>query len=70
MDPIYSVDKIVKIKNVDGTEDRYCSCGTWLDHWENLSGELANQCAVLGCQDGDLVGAHIVRTKAKGKDYR
>lgn len=48
-------------KNVSGTKDRSCSCGTWLNHWFLYSGSQnkANKCSVLGCNSIAEVGGHV-----------
>ena len=34
-----------KVKNLNGTSDNDCpKCGTWLKHWEKLSGKKAGYC--------------------------
>lgn len=50
----------MKIKNINGTSDNSCICGSWLSHWCNFSGQrLPKTCPVKGCQNTDLVGAHV-----------
>jgi hypothetical protein len=49
----------MKIKNINGTAENKCSCGSWLDHWRRFSGQGAYFCSVLGCSSIDLIGAHI-----------
>ncbi len=40
----------MKIKNINGTSQAKCSCGSWLKHWQNFSGEL--ECAWLANRRG------------------
>lgn len=50
----------VTIKNAVGTAEKDCSsCGTWLKHWEKLTGTTASVCGVMNCNRTDLVGAHV-----------
>lgn len=50
----------MKIKNVNGTSDKDCKCGTWIDHWKNFSHKsLPTTCPEVSCSDKDLVGAHV-----------
>lgn len=49
----------MKIKNINGTSDNTCSCGSWLKHWEKFSNETTNYCIVKDCINKDLVGAHV-----------
>lgn len=70
MDIVYSVSESVKVKNANGTTERSCSCGTWLDHWKNYSKKSAGTCSVSGCDKQATVGAHVTRPNAKGNEYR
>lgn len=48
------------IRNVKGTSDSDCKCGSWLKHWENFSGQrIPPFCPVFGCYEKELVGAHV-----------
>lgn len=50
----------MKVKNLNGTSDNTCDkCGTWLNHWENLSGEVAILCSCKDCDGFAEVGAHV-----------
>lgn len=46
-------------KNINGTSDRQCNCGSWLKHWENATGRTAFYCSVYGCSNFAEVGAHV-----------
>ncbi len=54
----------MKIANINGTSDTTCKCGSWLKHWENFSYQKASVCGVLGCHNGDLVGAHVQKAES------
>ncbi len=56
----------MKIKNINGTSQSTCACGSWLKHWEKFSGQTAEYCPVAGCSNKDLAGAHV--QKAEGWD--
>lgn len=56
----------MKLKNINGTSQTTCSCGSWLKHWEKFSGQAIAYCPVEGCLKKDLVGAHV--QKAYGSD--
>ncbi len=48
------------VKNVNGTEDNTCQCGSWLNHWKRYSGQsLPVTCPVIGCKNKPEVGAHV-----------
>jgi hypothetical protein len=50
----------MKIRNINGTSQNSCSCGSWLTHWEKFSGmRLPAFCPTAGCYNKDLVGAHV-----------
>ena len=50
----------MKIRNINGTSDTTCKCGSWLKHWENFSGQTRpSYCPASGCLDKGLVGAHV-----------
>lgn len=49
------------VKNVRGTGDRHCSCGSWLMHWERFAGVRAIYCGVQRCTSPAQLGAHIVK---------
>jgi len=49
----------MKLKNINGTSQTTCSCGSWLKHWENFSGQKVTYCPVEKCMNTDLIGAHV-----------
>lgn len=49
----------MKVKNINGTSDTTCSCGSWLDHWKKFSHQTTEYCQADGCFSKDLVGAHV-----------
>ena len=49
----------MRVTNINGTSQNKCSCGSWLQHWKNFSGQTATICRALGCSRTDLVGAHV-----------
>lgn len=51
---------MMKVKNINGTSDNSCNCGSWLAHWKNYSGQLLSQwCAEANCINQPEVGAHV-----------
>jgi len=58
----------MKIKNINGTSDTICSCGSWIKHWEKFSGQTTEFYQANGCYNKDLVGAHV--QKASGTDSK
>ena len=50
----------MKIRNINGTSDTICSCGTWFDHWKKFSGQPSPaHCPAENCKKKDLIGAHV-----------
>jgi hypothetical protein len=50
----------MKVKNINGTSDNTCKCGSWLKHWENFSGQtLPTYCPEKSCTQKPEVGAHV-----------
>ena len=49
----------MRVKNINGTSQTVCNCGSWLQHWRNFSNQQATICRALGCGRNDLVGAHV-----------
>lgn len=49
----------MKVKNINGTSQNRCNCGSWIQHWRNFSNQTATVCRALGCSRTDLVGAHV-----------
>ncbi len=49
----------MKVKNINGTSQNRCSCGSWIQHWRNYSGQTATVCRAKGCSGTNLVGAHV-----------
>ena len=69
----YTATKEYCVKNVKGSSEKSpkCgNCGPWIDHWQNMSGKIAIECAVVGCDSCAEVGAHVTRPKAQNDDYK
>lgn len=49
----------MKVKNINGTSKNTCYCGSWLQHWRNVSGQIATICRAKGCSNSVAVGAHV-----------
>jgi hypothetical protein len=67
----------MKIKNISGTSDTNCVCGSWLEHWKKFSGQsVPTYCPANSsldaraatCINKDLVGAHV--QKADSSDQK
>lgn len=50
----------MKVKNINGTSENACKCGSWLDHWKKFSGQsVPNFCPEEKCTQKVEVGAHV-----------
>ena len=49
----------MKVRNINGTSQNTCSCGSWLEHWKKFSGQTATYCSELKCAKKPEVGAHV-----------
>ena len=50
----------MKVRNINGTSDTNCACGSWLQHWKNFSGEpVGSYCKEVKCNKPPEVGAHV-----------
>ena len=50
----------MKVKNINGTRDNTCKCGSWLDHWKTFSGQsVPTYCPEEKCTQKPEVGAHV-----------
>ncbi|MHB8104525.1 MAG: hypothetical protein ACYDG5_03185 [Dehalococcoidales bacterium] len=54
----------MKIKNINGTSQTTCACGSWLKHWEKFSNQTTAFCPVSTCLNKDLVGAHVQKSNS------
>jgi hypothetical protein len=54
----------MKVRNINGTAPNKCFCGSWLNHWLNLSGQkLPKFCAEKECTAAPEVGAHVQKDR-------
>jgi hypothetical protein len=50
----------MKVRNLNGTATNTCSCGSWIQHWMNFSGQkLPLFCSEVSCTEIVEVGAHV-----------
>ena len=47
------------IRNINGTSDTACSCGSWLAHWQKFSRQTTEYCQQKQCTNKDVLGAHV-----------
>lgn len=60
----------MKVKNLNGTSDNSCNCGSWLKHWENFSGQsLPTYCCESSCMNKPTVGAHVQKDSSTDESW-
>jgi hypothetical protein len=60
----------MKVKNINGTSTRACSCGSWLQHWRNFSKTpLPRFCAEIACPGPPELGAHVQRADSADQNW-
>lgn len=60
----------MKVKNLNGTKDHTCKCGSWIKHWEKFSGyDIPQFCSVKDCLGEDIVGGHVQKDSATDKGW-
>jgi hypothetical protein len=58
------------VKNINGTSDNTCKCGSWLNHWKNFSGQtLPTYCPEARCLNKPEVGAHVQKDTTADSDW-
>jgi hypothetical protein len=60
---------MAKVKNINGTSQNNCSCGSWLKHWEKFSNQTTRYCVATTCLGKDLVGAHVQKTNSNDQNW-
>lgn len=54
--------------NKGGTSERSCVCGTWKQHWINLSKKSwPSMCSVEGCSSAPTLGGHVINKSVSGE---
>ena len=51
----------MRLRNLNGTGENTCGCGSWLTHWEKHAETIGLMCSVAGCGQVAEVGAHVQR---------
>lgn len=58
-----------KVKNINGTGQKTCKCGSWLAHWEKFSRQTTKFCVEVSCIKTDLVGAHVQKANSTDTNW-
>jgi len=59
----------MRVRNVEGTSQNTCKCGSWLDHWKKFSGQTAQYCSEKNCTKAPEVGAHVQKDSASDSGW-
>lgn len=60
----------MKVTNINGTTGKICSCGSWLAHWKNFSGQaLPTYCPEEKCTNKPVVGAHVQKASTTDRSW-
>lgn len=61
----------ITMKNLNGTSDKNCSCGSWLGHWKKFAKTSTTpKCHVQGCESQAEIGAHVILPNMKNESLR
>jgi len=58
--------KTVRVTNINSAGDHACPCGSWLDHWKRLGGQLPTYCPEESCYRKPEVGARVQKDGSTG----
>ena len=61
--------KPLRVRNLNGTTQAVCSCGSWLVHWENFSGKIAMDCSLSHCRRTATVGGRVQKASPTDKTW-
>mgnify|MGYP001611199750 CR=1 FL=1 len=59
----------MKLRNINGTSQNTCKCGSWLKHWEKFSGQKTEFCQANSCLKKDVVGAHVQKANSQDQNW-
>jgi hypothetical protein len=57
------------VKNINGTSDKDCSCGSWLKHCEKHSKQTRIYCVAIGCVNKAEYGAHVQKDDSTDQNW-
>jgi hypothetical protein len=60
----------MKVKNINARRQNSCKCGSWLDHWVNVSGHpLPQYCSEPRCMGKPELGAHVQKDSSTDTNW-
>ena len=60
---------MTKIRNIKGTANNRCKCGSWINHWEKYSQTKSTICAEIKCKNKIVLGAHIQKVNSESREW-
>lgn len=58
------------VRNINGTSENTCKCGSWLNHWKNYSEQkLPDWCPEKDCIEKQFVGAHVQKDDSSDSSW-
>ncbi len=60
----------MKVRNINGTSQSTCKCGSWLQHWKNYSGDqIGSYCRETSCTKKPELGAHVQKDDSSDNSW-
>ena len=60
----------MQVKNINGTSQNDCKCGSWLEHWKIFSGQqVPKYCSKEKCTEKPTVGAHVQKDSTTDRNW-
>ncbi len=60
---------MIRIKNINGIEQKNCGCESLLKHWEKYSGQKVVYCQAVSCTNTNLAGALVQKVGDETEDW-
>lgn len=57
------------VKNINGTSQNVCTCGSWYKHWRKFSGYDLTYCSEASCLNKNPVGAHVQKANSTDNNW-
>ena len=59
----------MRVKTLTGSSPNQSNTGTWLAHWERVSGQKAYMCFAQGCINTPSTGVHVQKNSPTDKGW-
>ena len=57
------------VKNLSGTGQLTCRCGSWIKHWENFTRQKAYLCSATDCRTPADRGGHVIKQNSVDRQH-